>query len=78
MLAEAESEVRKRECRAYFLDSAVRDIQSQLGSNRLDIYCTNQIYEESRKAQARLHEESVQREEALREIRIRNIHEVGE
>ena len=76
MLAEAKSEVRKRECRADFLDSSVRDLQRQLDSNRLDFYCTNQVYEESRKEQARLHEELAQRERILRETQIRSIHEV--
>ena len=42
MLAEAKSEVRKQECRADFLDSSVRDLQRQLDSNRLEIYCTSQ------------------------------------
>ena len=40
-----------------FLDCSVRDLQRQLGSNRLEIYCTYQGFEESRKEQARLHEE---------------------
>ena len=48
-LAEAKSEVRKQECRADFLDSSVRDLQKQLDSNRLEICCTYQGYEESRK-----------------------------
>ena len=51
MLAEAKSEVRMQECRADFLDSSARDLQRQLDSNRLEIYCTNQGYEESRKEQ---------------------------
>ena len=47
MLAEAKSEVRKEECRADFLDSSVRDLQGQLDSNRLEIFCATQGYEES-------------------------------
>ena len=78
MLAEAKSEVRKQECRAHFLDSSVRDFQRQLDSNRLEIYCTNQGHEESRKGQVRLHEELAERERVLRETQIRSIHEVGE
>ena len=35
-------------------------------------------YEESRREQARLHQELAQREEALRDTRIRNVHEVEE
>ena len=44
LLAEAKSEVRQQECRAEFLDSSVRDLQS-----RMEIYCTNQGCEESPK-----------------------------
>ena len=44
----------------------------------MEIYCTNQGYAESRKEQARLHEELAQRERVLRESQIRSIHEVGE
>ena len=69
MLAEAKSEVRKHESRAYYLDSSVRDLQRHSDSNCLEIYCTNQVYEESRDEQARLHEELAQ---------IRSIHEVEE
>ena len=78
MLAEAKSEVRKQECRADFLDSSVRDLQRRVDSNRLEIYCTNQGNEESRKEQVRLHEELAQRKRVLRETQIRSIHEVGE
>ena len=35
------SEVRKQESRADFLDSSVRDLQRQLDSNHLEILCTN-------------------------------------
>ena len=62
LLAETKSEVRKKECRADFLYSTFRDLQRHLGFNRLEIYCTNQGVEESRKEQARLHEELVHRE----------------
>ena len=78
MLAGAKSEVRKQESRAEILDSSVRDLQRQLDSNRLKICCANQGCEESRKEQARLHEELVQRERVLRETQIRSIREVGE
>ena len=49
LLAEAKSEERQQECRAEFLDSSVRDLQRQLDSSRMKIYCTNQGYEECRK-----------------------------
>ena len=77
-LAEAKFEVRKQECRADFLDSSVRDLQRQLDSNRLEINCTNQGYEESRKEQARLHEELAHQKRLLRETQIRSVHEVRE
>ena len=76
MLAEARFEVRKHESRADYLDTSGCDLQRQLDSNRLGICCTNQVYEETRKEQARLHEELVQREKALRDTRFRSIHEV--
>ena len=78
MLAEAKSEVRKQECRADSLDSSVRDLQRQRDSNRLETYCTNQGFEESRKEQARLHQASAQWKRAVRDTRIRSIHEVGQ
>ena len=76
-LTEPKSDVRKQECIADFLDNSVRDLQRQIDSNRLDNYWTNQGYEESRKEQARFHEEVGQRERVLRETQISRIHEVG-
>ena len=64
--------------RADYLDSSVRDLQRQLDSNCLEIYGANQGCEESRKEQARRHEELAQRERVLRYTQIRRIHEVGE
>ena len=78
MLAEATSEVLKLEGRADFLDSSVSDLQRLLDSNRLEIYGIDQGKEESRKEQARLHEELAQRERVLRETQIRSTHDVGE
>ena len=60
------------------ISTLVRDLQRQLDSNRLEIYCTNQGYEESRREQATLHDELAQRERVLRDTRIRNIHEMEE
>ena len=68
---------KNRKC-ASKLDISFRDLQRQLDSNRLEIYCTNQGYEESGKEQAELHEEFAQRERVLRETQIRIIQEVGE
>ena len=53
-------------------------IFKQAHSNRLEIDYVNYGYQESRREQARLHEELAQREKALRNTRIRNIHEVDE
>ena len=47
-------------------------------SNRLEMDNVNFGYEESFREQVRLHEELAQREKALRDTRIRNIHEVEE
>ena len=69
--------MRKQECRTEFLDSSVRDLQRQLDSNRVEIYCTNRGNEESRKEKARLHGELAQRQRVLRDTQIRSIHEMG-
>ena len=78
MLAEEKSDVRKQEKRADFLDTSLRDLRRQIDSNRLEIYCTNQGYEESRTEPAKFHEELAHRERLLRETQVRSIHEVGE
>ena len=65
---------RQQECRADFAEWTERPIQS----NRMEIDHTNLGYEQSRREQVRLHEEFAQRERALREIHVRNIHEVEE
>ena len=78
LLAEAKSEILKQECEVDSPDTSIREFQIQAHSNRLEIYYVNYGYEEFRREQARLHEEWVQREKALRETRIRSIHEVEE
>ena len=78
MLAEEKSDVRKQERRADFLDTSLRDLRRQIDSNRLEIYCTNQGYEESRTDLAKFREELAHRERLLRETQIRSFHEVGE
>ena len=75
-LAEAKSEILKQECKVDTLDT--RELQRQAYSNRLETDCVNYGYEESRREQARLHEELAQRGKSLRETRIRNINEVEE
>ena len=59
-------------------DCAIRELQRQIQSNRMEIDHTHLGYETSRREQARLHEELAQRERALRETHIRSIHEVVE
>ena len=76
MLAEAKSEVRKQEYGADFSTVLFVIFRDNLFPIRLEIYCTTQGYEESRKEQARLREELAQRERVLRETQIRSIHEV--
>ena len=77
-LAEAKSEILKQECKVDTLDPCIREFKRQAHSNRLELDSLNCGYEESRREQARLHEELAQREKALRDTRIRNIHEVEE
>ena len=74
-LAEATSEILKQECKVDTLNTCIREFQRQAHSHRLELDSVN-WYEESRREQARLHEELAQREKALRDTRIRNIHEV--
>ena len=69
---------RRRECKADTLNTCIGELQRQAHSNRLELDCVNCGCEESRREQARLHEELAQREKALRDTRIRNIHEVEE
>ena len=60
------------------LNASIREFQRQSHSNRLEMGYVYYGYEESRREQARLHEDLVQREKALRAHRIRSIHEVEE
>ena len=77
-LAAANSEILKQECKLDSLNACIRELQRQAHSNRLELDCVNCGYKESRREQARLHQELAQREKALRGTRIRNIHEVEE
>ena len=52
--------------------------QRQAHSSRLEMEIVNCGYDKSRRVQARLDEDLAQREQALRDTRIRNIHEVKE
>ena len=72
LLADAKSEILKQECKVDTLNICIREFHRQAHSNRLEMDSVNCGYEESRREQARLHEELAQREKALRDIRIRN------
>ena len=76
--AGAKSEILKQECKIDALNTCIREFQRQTHSDRLELDSVNCGYEESRREQARLPEELAQREKALRNTRIRNIHEVEE
>ena len=77
-LAEAESEILKQKCKMDTLSTCIREFQRQAHSNRLELDSVNCGCEESRREQDKLHEELAQRETALRDTRIRNIHELEE
>ena len=78
MLAEAKSEIMKQECKVDSLNTCSRELQRQAHSQRLELDDANCGYEESRREQFRLQEELDLREQALRDTRIRNIHEMKE
>ena len=78
MLAEAKSEIMKQECKVDSLVTCIRELQRQAHSRRLELDDVNCGYEQSGREQARLHEELAQRKKALRDTRIRNIHEMEE
>ena len=78
MLVEAKSEILKQECKVDSLNACIRELQRQAHSHWLELDGANGGYEESRREQARQHEELALREKALRYTRIRNIHEVEE
>ena len=76
LLAEAKSEILKQECKVDTLNTCIREFQRQAHSHRLELDSVSCWYEESGREQAPQHEELALREKALRETRIRNIHEV--
>ena len=56
-LAAVKSEILKRECEVDTLGTCIREFQRQAHSNRLELDGVTCGYEESRREQARLHEE---------------------
>ena len=76
LLVQSKSEILKQECKIDTFNTCIREFQRQAHSNRLEMDSVNCGYEESRREQARLHEELAQREKAHQDTRIRNTYEV--
>ena len=74
-LAEAKSEILKQECIVDALNTCIREFQRQALFHRLELDSVNCGYEESRREQARLHEELAQRVKALLRKRIGSFEE---
>ena len=72
------AEMMNHECRMEFADSNIRELNRQIESQRVEIDNTITGYEQSKREQARRHEELAERGRALRETRIRSIHEMEE
>ena len=70
--------IMKHECRADLDDNRIRELNRQIESQPMEIGHTFARYEQSRREQALLHEESAERERALRETRIRSVQEMEE
>ena len=78
MLAESRSELMKQECKVNSRDTCFSELQRQTSSQRVELDDAHCGYEESRREQVRLQEELVMRDKALRNTRIRGIHEMEE
>ena len=78
MFAKAASEIMKQECEVDSLTTCNRELQRQAHSQRLELDEANCGNEESRRKQVRFEEELALGEKALRNTRIRNIHEMDE
>ena len=78
VLAEAKSEILKQECKVDSPNTCIRELQRQAHFHQSELDSVFCGCEESRREQARLNEEFTLREKALRDTRIRNIHEMEE
>ena len=81
MLSEAKAKMLMQACRLGFVETSIRELYRRIQSNRMEIDHTNIGQEQSRRDQARLHEELAERERALRETHIthiRSIHDMEE
>ena len=64
-----------QELEAESADMALRELNRQIHSHRMELYHTNQVYENSRREQAWLQAELENRERAHQETRIRTLQE---
>ena len=78
LLAEARSELMKREYKVESLNTCIYELQQQIYAQRLELEDVHLGYVESRRQQARLQEELILKEKALRDTQIRSMHEMGE
>ena len=74
-LAEWRSEILKHVCKAGLAENYVHELKRQIDSQAVEIEHARTGYEQSRREQGLLHAE---RERALRETRIRSVHEMEE
>ena len=68
----------KQEHTVESLNNCIDELQQQTYAQRLELHDAHHGYVESRRERVRLQEELSTKEEALRETRIRNVHEMGE
>ena len=68
----------KQEYKVESLNTCISGLQQQTYAQRLELEDAHHGYVEFRREQARLQEELVMNEKALRDTQIRSIHEMGE
>ena len=78
ILSDTRSEMDMQELRSEKADMVLRESNRQIHSHRVDPYHTNQVYENSRRAQAWLQAELENRERAQQETCFRTLQEVEE
>ena len=78
ILSDTRSEIDMQELRSENADMALRESNRQIHSHRMEPYHTNQVYENSRRAQAWLQAELENRERAQQETCFRTLQEVEE
>ena len=78
LLAEAKSEILRHEHRAALAENNICELKRQIDSQAVEIGHTRTGYEQSRREQALLREELADRQQALRDTRIRSIQKLEE